>query len=144
MERKSPVRDYRPPGSFRRAPGNRCPYLDKNGYLTRENVDGEGDAVKLAAKNGRRAASRQERISTGANWENRKGRTLSKTRNCMDCAVTRMRMAIDRNLRQKQTQRTARGDPSGTNLRRAYDTTLGLRMRRMRTRQFSSADAFIN
>ena len=62
MERKSPVRDYRPPGSFRRAPGNRCPYLDKNGYLTRENVDGEGDAVKLAAKNGRRAASRQERI----------------------------------------------------------------------------------
>ncbi len=26
---KSPVREYRPPGSVRGAPGNRCPYLDK-------------------------------------------------------------------------------------------------------------------
>src|SRR5262245_39659371 len=25
---KSPVREYRPPGSVRGAPGNRCPYLD--------------------------------------------------------------------------------------------------------------------
>ena len=26
---KSPVREYRPPGSVRGAPGNRCPYLDR-------------------------------------------------------------------------------------------------------------------
>jgi hypothetical protein len=26
---KSPVREYRPPGSVRGAPGNRRPYLDK-------------------------------------------------------------------------------------------------------------------
>ena len=28
---KSPVRENRPPGSVRGAPGNRCPYLDKRG-----------------------------------------------------------------------------------------------------------------
>src|SRR5262245_6438202 len=28
VDLKSPVRDYRPPGSVRGAPGNRCPYLD--------------------------------------------------------------------------------------------------------------------
>ena len=27
---KSPVREYRPPGSVRGAPGNRCPYLDSS------------------------------------------------------------------------------------------------------------------
>ena len=27
---KSPVRENRPPGSVRGAPGNRCPYLDKD------------------------------------------------------------------------------------------------------------------
>src|SRR2546422_7448393 len=30
---KSPVREYRPPGSVRGAPGNRCPYLDKHGLV---------------------------------------------------------------------------------------------------------------
>jgi hypothetical protein len=29
VDLKSPVREYRPPGSVRGAPGNRCPYLDK-------------------------------------------------------------------------------------------------------------------
>ena len=28
VDLKSPVREYRPPGSVRGAPGNRCPYLD--------------------------------------------------------------------------------------------------------------------
>ena len=29
VDLKSPVREYRPPGSVRGAPGNRRPYLDK-------------------------------------------------------------------------------------------------------------------
>jgi len=29
VDLKSPVREYRPPGSVRGAPGNRCPYLDE-------------------------------------------------------------------------------------------------------------------
>src|SRR5690242_5057789 len=29
VDLKSPVREYRPPGSVRGAPGNRCPYLDR-------------------------------------------------------------------------------------------------------------------
>ena len=31
---KSPVREYRPPGSVRGAPGNRCPYLDNSELKT--------------------------------------------------------------------------------------------------------------
>jgi hypothetical protein len=30
VDLKSPVRENRPPGSVRGAPGNRCPYLDKS------------------------------------------------------------------------------------------------------------------
>jgi hypothetical protein len=33
VDLKSPVREYRPPGSVRGAPGNRCPYLDNLGFL---------------------------------------------------------------------------------------------------------------
>lgn len=32
VDLKSPVRENRPPGSVRGAPGNRCPYLDKGGW----------------------------------------------------------------------------------------------------------------
>ena len=33
VDLKSPVREYRPPGSVRGAPGNRRPYLDKTEML---------------------------------------------------------------------------------------------------------------
>src|SRR5664279_4695237 len=35
---KSPVREYRPPGSVRGAPGNRCPYLDKRARVGKSKV----------------------------------------------------------------------------------------------------------
>jgi hypothetical protein len=34
VDLKSPVRENRPPGSVRGAPGNRCPYLDSNNRNT--------------------------------------------------------------------------------------------------------------
>jgi hypothetical protein len=43
---KSPVREYRPPGSVRGAPGNRCPYLDKNDHGPRITDNGQGAKAK--------------------------------------------------------------------------------------------------
>ena len=61
VDLKSPVREYRPPGSVRGAPGNRCPYLDSEGRSGRErakpkaeistedNGGNEGDTNSAAA-----------------------------------------------------------------------------------------------
>ena len=49
---KSPVREYRPPGSVRGAPGNRCPYLDSASGPGESNAEGRGSADRNGAGGG--------------------------------------------------------------------------------------------
>ena len=46
---KSPVREYRPPGSVRGVPGNRCPYLDSASGPGESNAEGRGPADRNGA-----------------------------------------------------------------------------------------------
>jgi len=54
VDLKSPVREYRSPGSVRGAPGNRCPYLDKAEMLVR--------SEKLCVSEGESPSSPEARL----------------------------------------------------------------------------------
>src|SRR5690348_2353990 len=60
VDLKSPVRENRPPGSVRGAPGNRCPYLDNRRGWVRWGQAGERRKRKLRGQ----AAEEADRVMT--------------------------------------------------------------------------------
>src|ERR1035441_10573509 len=75
VDLKSPVREYRSPGSVRGTPGNRRPYLDKCGKGAGE-VQGPKSGRSRKAKGGT-----TEKLKLGAGRREVKSKTHSKARN---------------------------------------------------------------